>query len=77
MNHHITVQKTVPLFETILKDQLLPVLAWDVSTCLIQAGSHSGQWSLPGIKRNDTFTFEDPAFAMDMAKDMFGDHGLY
>ena len=47
MNHHISVEKTVPLFETILKDALVPAIAWDVATSLIECGWHLSIWSLP------------------------------
>ena len=77
MNHHITIEKTLPLFKTILNDFLEPAIAFDVCTSLIETGWHIGIWSLPNIKPKDTFTFEDPAFAMDIAKDFLGDHGLY
>ena len=77
MNHHITVEKTVPLIKTILEDAGAPNVAFDICECLIETGWHIMIWSLPGVSRNDTFTFEDNAFAMDMAKDVLLSHGLY
>ena len=67
MNHHITAPKVMPLFEKI-NAQFGPSITFDICQQLIEFGSHITQWSY--AKPNDTFTFEDPAFALDMAKSL-------
>lgn len=67
--YHLDFQQTIDFLEGLF-DENGPTIGFDYALSCIQYGTCS-------ILPNKHFTFDDPAFAYDIARDMRGEYPLY